>query len=202
MKTVIFNALVAYPLFILLGLVFTNFEVDISFSVEDIPDLKRLLLTILFCIIVEDFCFHMGHRVLHMPFIYGRFHKQHHEFKYTIGISTEYSHPIDYTLAVMLPSGIGPLLLGKHFHAVSYIIWNVMRIAEGADGHCGYEFSFSPFRLLPFSTSATYHGFHHVVNVGNFSSWLSVWDTLLASNTSFYKQQSRLEKKAKEILNG
>ena len=34
----------------------------------------------------------------------------------------------------------------------------------------GFEFPWSPFRLLPFSASATYHDYHHSHNRGNFSS--------------------------------
>ena len=36
-----------------------------------------------------------------------------------------------------------------------------MRTLETIDGHSGYEFSWSPYRLLPFSGSSEYHNFHH-----------------------------------------
>ena len=37
-----------------------------------------------------------------------------------------------------------------------------MRVMETVDGHCGYEFSWSPYRLLPFSGSSEYHNFHKI----------------------------------------
>lgn len=67
---------------------------------------------------------------------------------------------------------------------------------ETQDGHCGYDFSWSPYRLIPFSTSAAYHDFHHSHNVGNYSSFFSFWDTLFGCNNDYYA----FEEKKKEIL--
>ena len=111
----------------------------------------------------------------------------HHEFKSTVGLAAEYTHPIEYTLGVMLPSGMGGIILGRHMHFATWIVWTFVRIAESIDGHCGYEFPWSPYRLLPLATSAAYHDFHHSHNVGNFSSMFSIWDTIFNSNHTFYK---------------
>lgn len=43
-------------------------------------------------------------------------------------------------------------------------MWHIIRILESLDGNCGYEFSWSPFRLLPFSGSASYHNYHQFIN--------------------------------------
>jgi len=63
----------------------------------------------------------------------------------------------------------------------------LIRLGEAIDGHSGYEFSWSPYRLLPLSTSAAYHDFHHTHNVGNYSSFFSIWDTVFNSNKAFYE---------------
>lgn len=34
---------------------------------------------------------------------------------------------------------------------VTFWMWTLLRIAETIDGHCGYEFSWAPFRLIPLS---------------------------------------------------
>lgn len=61
-----------------------------------------------------------------------------------------------------------------------------MRVAETIDGHCGYEFSWSPYRLLPLSGSSEYHNFHHSHNVGNYASFFSYWDSLFGTNKDFF----------------
>lgn len=43
--------------------------------------------------VINDALFYWAHRLLHHPKLYGRIHKQHHEFKQSIGIAAEYAHP-------------------------------------------------------------------------------------------------------------
>ena len=63
-----------------------------------------------------------------------------------------------------------------------------MRICETSDGHSGYEFSWSAFRLLPFSGSSEYHNFHHLNTKGNFSSFFTFLDRILNTvNPSYVK---------------
>jgi sterol desaturase/sphingolipid hydroxylase (fatty acid hydroxylase superfamily) len=75
----------------------------------------------------------------------------------------------------------------------------VYRTLETMDGHCGYEFPWSPFRVMPFSGSSEYHNFHHSYNEGNYSSLFTYWDTIFKTNEHFYKLRpkelcSKLEK--------
>ena len=116
----------------------------------------------------EDFTFYFTHRFLHWGPIYKRIHKIHHSYKTTVGITAEYCHPVEFVFGNMLPSAIGPALLGPKAHIVTVFAWYVIRFGETLDGHCGYEFSWSPFRLIPLSGSAEYHDFHHSANVGNY----------------------------------
>lgn len=136
--------------------------------------------TILFCMMCEDLTFHLCHRLLHWRVIYPYIHKVHHTYVTTIGIAAEYSHPIDFILGSVIPGSLGSMILGKHMHFCTMLLWILVRIFETLDGHSGYEFSWSPYRLLPFSTSAQYHDFHHSHNVGNFSSFFSIWDTVFS----------------------
>jgi len=109
----------------------------------------------------------------------------------TISIAAEYSHPIDYMFGALIPGSIGGLILGTRMHFCTFIMWSLMRASESLDGHCGYEFSWSPYRLIPFSTSAAYHDFHHSHNVGNYSSLFSFWDTLFSQNKEYYQFQEQ-----------
>ena len=139
------------------------------------------------CLISEDFCFHMSHRILHFKPIYRYVHKWHHEFKHPISISGDYVHPLEFVCSGMLPSFSGLLLLGNKIHLWTIMVWGVFRFIEAHDGHCGYEFPWSIFRLMPFNCDATYHNFHHTNNVGNYSSFMTIWDTVFNSNYEFYK---------------
>src|SRR6185312_4993463 len=112
------------------------------------------------------------------PFLYKKIHKVHHQYIESIGIATEYAHPLEFIFGNVLPMSIGPALLGSNIHFFTFLMWGTVRLGETLDGHCGYEFSWSPFRLVPFSTSASYHNFHHSHNVGNYSSFFLIWDTI------------------------
>ncbi len=135
----------------------------------------------------EDFAFHLAHRFLHLRAVYPLIHKQHHNYRTSVGIAAEYAHPLEFLISGALPGSIGGMLLGKHMHFCTVILWLFMRVFEALDGHCGYEFSWSPFRLFPFSTSAQYHDYHHSQNVCNFSSFFSFWDTIFGQNADYFK---------------
>ena len=158
-------------------------------SVEDLPTPLTLALTITFFMLVEDFFFYWAHRFLHWRVIYPYIHKIHHSHSSTIGIAAEYCHPIEFIFSNMLPTSAGPAILGCNVHVLTVWAWYIIRFAETLDGHCGYEFSWSPFRLIPFSGSAEYHDFHHAVNVGNYGSFFSIWDSVFGTNTAFYHAQ-------------
>jgi sterol desaturase/sphingolipid hydroxylase (fatty acid hydroxylase superfamily) len=71
-----------------------------------------------------------------------------------VGIAAEYAHPIEFALGNMIPAAIPCMLLGSKMHFITYFFWATYRLGETIDGHSGYEFSWSPYRLIPFSASA------------------------------------------------
>lgn len=168
-------------------------------SVEDIPDLFTLAATVLFCMFVEDSAFYLSHRLLHHPKLYPYIHKLHHQHNTSIGIAADYSHPIEFAILVML-TGLGPRLLGENVHLLTVFTWYIVRAAESFDGHCGYEFSWSPYRLIPFSGSAEYHDFHHSANVGNFGSFFSIWDSFFGTNQAYYKMLEMRQEPDKKTI--
>jgi sterol desaturase/sphingolipid hydroxylase (fatty acid hydroxylase superfamily) len=165
-----FNSLVSLPILLFLSVAMTNFEVQYAFSYESLPSHPLFIANIVFCMICEDFAFHFSHRFLHWKVIYPYIHKLHHTYNTTVGIAAEYSHPVEFIFGAAIPGALGGMILGKNMHFCTLLMWTVLRIFETLDGHCGYEFSWSPYRLMPFSTSATYHDFHHSHNFGNYSS--------------------------------
>lgn len=138
----------------------------------------------MFC---EDFSFYWGHRTLHTPYFYKKIHKIHHEFTNTVSIAAYYAHPLEYLFGNAIPMALGFILLGNKCHFATYMIWTALRTCETVDGHCGYEFSWSPYRLLPFSGSSEYHNYHHSHNVGTYASFFTIWDTVFGTNVDYFK---------------
>lgn len=171
-----------------------NWQVPWPTDVESIPDSVQLAKHFFFLVCAEDLAFHMSHRLLHCQWkkfnLYQMVHKYHHEFKQPISIASEYAHPIEFAIGNHQVSMVGLYLLGNRVHMWTLILWAFIRILETHEGHSGYEFPWSPFRLIPFGTDATYHNFHHTKNVGNYSSFMTVWDTIFDSNKEYYQAMS------------
>ena len=130
-------------------------------SIEKMPSLLELTLSIFFFMLCEDFTFYWTHRSLHWRVIYPYIHKWHHSYKTTVCIAVEHSHPIEYLYSSLLAVSAGPMLLGIHSHAITVLAWYVIHTCESIDGHCGYAFPWSPFRLVPFSAGGGFHDYHH-----------------------------------------
>jgi sterol desaturase/sphingolipid hydroxylase (fatty acid hydroxylase superfamily) len=57
--------------------------------------------------IVEDFFFYWGHRILHLKSLYPYIHKLHHEYNYPISISAENAHWVEFIIANLIPTSAG-----------------------------------------------------------------------------------------------
>jgi len=156
-------------------------------DMESLPGSLEFLWQVIFCMLIEDTGFYCSHRFMHTKLCYKRFHKLHHEYYTTISIAVEHVHVVEAILGNTIPPALGPLILGNRMHLVSVIAWIVIRVAEGYDGHCGYDFPWSPFRIMPLSGGEEYHDFHHSHNVGNFSTFFTHWDTIFGTNVQFYR---------------
>lgn len=187
------------PVFIYMFLSSQGLLEEHSSAIEDLPDTVTLAASIFFFMLCEDFCFYWTHRTLHHKALYPYIHKMHHTHTTTVGIAAEYAHPIEFIFGNMLPTSIGPMILGPSAHMLTIFAWYTVRFGETLDGHCGYEFSWSPYRLIPFSGSAEYHDFHHSVNIGNYGSFFCIWDTVFGTNKVFYKQVEEREKNPKAV---
>ena len=150
------------------------------------PCHMEIIRQLVFFMLVEDCLFYWVHRFLHSGWVYGHIHKQHHEFKETVSICSEYAHPLEVLIANTFPTVAGFKLLGDSVHLVTITMWLAMRITETIDGHSGYEFSWSPYRLLPCSAGASYHHYHHLTNQGNYSSFFTLWDTFCSTNKNYW----------------
>ena len=73
------------------------------------------------------------------------------------------------------------------------MLWVNFRVFDAHEGHSGYEFTWSPLRLLPFSSSSEFHNFHHSNYEGNYASFFNFWDTLFNTNKEYYIFKSKKE---------
>jgi len=173
---------------------FPNFIKFSSISIIIFNISKEFLTQIVFFMFIEDFSFYWSHRFLHWEKIFPYIHKVHHEYYNTVSIAAEYSHPVEFIVSNIVPTILGAKILDSKVHIVTFFLWLVLRLFETVDGHCGYEFSWSPYRLMPLSGSSIYHNFHHSHVSGNYGSFFTIWDTICGTNKDFYKYLSKREK--------
>ena len=141
-------------------------------------------------IICEDATFHVMHRLFHVKNknfpIYQMWHKSHHKIIHPVSILSELSHPMEHVFVNNFAWISGPILLGSKVHMWTLLIWGTLRHLEAHEAHSGYEFPWSMFRVIPFGADSAYHTFHHSKNVGNYSTFMTVWDTVFNSNVDYY----------------
>ena len=93
----------------------------------------------------------------------------------------------------------GTYFLAENLHITTLMLWMTIRGLETHDAHCGYEFPWSPFRLIPFGGDASYHDFHHTRNVGNYGTFMTIWDTLFDTNKDYYAKLAKDQDKLNQI---
>jgi len=151
--------------------------------------------------ICEDAYYYFAHRISHLrPF--NRFHKIHHRFNINVCIASDYLHPVDFFL-ISLPSvSLGPMILGKGMHFYTWLLYFAFRTIDGIESHCGYDFPWSPVKVLPLQNPASFHDYHHSANIGNYSAWFCHWDIIFGTTGSYFnkKFEKSEEEKDKGIL--
>lgn len=194
-KSLAFNHLVTYPV-IQFSQVYFFHEMFVEDDAQ-LPDHWTIVIHILFCMVVEDFYFYFAHRLLHWKPLYLWIHKIHHKFPHCISFLATSAHPLEVAFCFQAAFLMGPFLLcyvlNRPMHMYTGAIWILARIGESLDGHSGYEFSFSMWRLLPLSAGGYYHGFHHSHNTGNYASFYILWDTFFGTNHEYYKYMQAVE---------
>jgi len=122
-------------------------------------------------IFLDDFLFYWMHRALHTQWLFKRIHGWHHTILTPWAVTGHYMHPVEYVLIGTVALA-GPVLVGAH--VVTVWLWFAFRQWEAAEGHCGYEFPWTPTHLLPFNDGAIHHDVHHARVKGNYAGFL-VW---------------------------
>jgi methylsterol monooxygenase/4-alpha-methyl-delta7-sterol-4alpha-methyl oxidase len=193
-----FHATIAHflvmPFF--LWLIYPYLVDSYTLGVDTVPDFVTMCKHLLVCIVVEDFFFYWGHRTLHHPLLYKRFHKKHHEFKTlsNMCIAAEYTHPVETVLGNVIPVLLGPMIVCPHLLVGS--LWVVIRMLKTCDAHSGYAFAWSPFGLCMPLNPAERHDFHHEKGLGSYGSFFLIWDTVCRTDQDYleFKKTKSLQK--------
>ncbi len=170
---------ILFPLFQLHG-------TKMRYSDEDTPKFLYVLGTMVLAEVAMEWLFYAFHRLLHIPMLYGLIHKQHHEYKGSIGFAAEWAHPVESLLANFYPTLAGCLHTGAHplvfYVYLGYRLWNTY------EGHSGYSFRgtfLHKYFGLTFGDTALYHDYHHTRNTGNYGGHIQDW--LFGTDTGYHK---------------
>lgn len=143
-----FNAVVVSALTQLLLYPLYAGSIDCSLT---LPPITKAVWDFVISLLIIEVLFYYVHRLFHVPILYKRMHKMHHEWIAPVSVSSIYCHPIEYVFSNLLPVLMGPWLTGSHI-TVAWIWYSVI-IGFTTLNHCGYHFPFLP--------SNEFHDFHH-----------------------------------------
>jgi sterol desaturase/sphingolipid hydroxylase (fatty acid hydroxylase superfamily) len=149
---------------------------------------------LLVCALATEVMFYSSHRLFHHPTLYKHWHKQHHEFKAPIGLSSEYAHAIEDVIVNLPSTLLPPVVLGVH--PLVLFLWLGLRILETVDAHSGMALPWSPFYFLPCFAGPLFHDYHHSATTKGAYGVLGLMDYLLGTDKDF-KEHLRRQKQAK-----
>jgi sterol desaturase/sphingolipid hydroxylase (fatty acid hydroxylase superfamily) len=101
---------------------------------------------------------------------------------------SHYMHPVELLLTGFTVLA-GPVIVGAHVFTL--LTWIVIRQWTGVAGHCGYEFRFDPFKILPGYLGNVFHDFHHSQCNGNYSGGLGWVDGVFGTWAKGYKERQK-----------
>ncbi|KAH9251797.1 hypothetical protein BASA81_010240 [Batrachochytrium salamandrivorans] len=161
LKVTEFNLLFAYLIPGSLGIAAANKLGIFVYDTDREVSWTRIIKEAFVITVVADSMFYWVHRMVHLPQFYQTFHKQHHEWKYSMALAHHYM-TFKEALLFAGPQALPPLMLipfmGKS-HLVS--MWVAFYFTQlcGMVGHAGYHLPLPSW--FPFF-KASYHDYHHV----------------------------------------
>lgn len=171
--------------------------VDVS---DTLPSPLNMVLHVAFYQFVEDLTLYWSHRALHTyPSLYA-YHKKHHTSTAPwAGVAIIASIP-EVLLGNYVPTFAGPLLLmiscrrwpGLRPHLVCTHLWLLLRLTYTFHVHSGYNFPWSPERVLgSVYAGPLHHDEHHRLSTGNFSSTLTWLDVVFKTRVEDYEERRK-----------
>eukprot|EP00249_Psilotum_nudum_P000702 c12797_g1_i1 orf=380-1291(+) len=158
-----------------------------------LPSVGEILAQVVVYFLIEDYGNYWIHRWLHSNWAYNKIHHVHHEFTAPISFTAPYAHWAE-VLLLGIPSFIGPLVVPGHM--VTLWLWIALRQIEAIETHSGYDFPWTPTKLVPFYGGSEYHDYHHFIggkSQSNFASVFTYCDYIYGTDKGYRYQKNFLE---------
>ena len=103
-------------------------------------NLTKCIFDLVYSLILTEIFFYSIHRLLHLPYIYAYFHKEHHKIIAPIGFAAVYMTVTDFLVGNVLPVYLPLYLINAH--SITIKIWMVLTtINTVVFSHSGYYLS-------------------------------------------------------------
>ncbi|KAH7276885.1 hypothetical protein KP509_39G025500 [Ceratopteris richardii] len=204
-RLLVYHTCVNLPLMVLSYPVFTWMGMSCKLP---LPSWKVVAFQIASFLILEDFIFYWGHRILHTKWLYKHIHSVHHEYATPFGLTSEYAHPAEI-LFLGFATFFGPIITGPHLFTTW--LWMIIRVLETVEAHCGYDFPWSLSKIFPlyggrkqkymqrfllsksWVSKADFHDYHHrllYTKSGNYASTFTYMDWIFGTDKGYRKLKS------------
>ena len=174
--------------FLVYGIVSGILSTPIYTDVSEYGWTYTIVMTVVLFVVTDCINYWM-HRLLHVKFLYRRFHRFHHRFVATSPYVTTAMHPVEVLaqqFASFVPLVIIPFHAGSAVAVLLYIL--IFNIVD----HSGVKL----ISVLPWQPPSQYHDDHHAYFHVNFGQHLMIWDRLFGT----LRRQNR--RYGKEIFGG
>uniref|UniRef100_A0A8C4HGX0 Fatty acid hydroxylase domain-containing protein n=1 Tax=Dicentrarchus labrax TaxID=13489 RepID=A0A8C4HGX0_DICLA len=145
------------------------------------PEMLSVVKDILACLLLFDMQYFLWHLLHHkVSWLYNVFHKEHHFYTAAFSMMTE-DTSIWEMLSLSFFTTLNPALLGCH--PLTEMLFYVTNMYLSVEAHSGYEFPWSPHRLVPFGLygGARHHDLHHLKFRVNYAPYFTHWDRLFGT---------------------
>ncbi|XP_078129888.1 cholesterol 25-hydroxylase-like protein [Sander vitreus] len=151
------------------------------FSPPLAPDMLTVVKDVLARLLLFDMQYFLWHLLHHKVFwLYHFFHKEHHLYTATFSLATE-NTGVWEMLSLTFFAALNPALLDCH--PLTEMLFFVTNMYLSVEAHSGYEFPWSPHRLVPCGLygGARHHDLHHLKFKVNYAPYFTHWDRLLGT---------------------
>ncbi|GFH43910.1 hypothetical protein CTEN210_00384 [Chaetoceros tenuissimus] len=174
---------------ILLSHIFSSSTADDLATEKSFSNLnsQRTMAQVMFKLIMlhllDDFFLYWGHRIQHeIPYMWKKWHSQHHQLQTPTTYATAYVHDLDSTLQAGIPMIMATILVKPS--SIAFTIYCFIRLSENTINHSGYDHPLINvlwWKWFPLRAPIGHHDSHHrYSNHGksakNYAEFYIIWD--------------------------
>lgn len=148
-----------------------------------------LIISVPLIFLYQDLAVYYCHRAMHIPFLYKRYHKQHHYYKQPTPFTASALHPTEFLIMqslMMIPMFTLPIHTVVYFGNLMYVYY------YGIITHSGINLK----PIWPWQADVIFHDNHHQFFHVNFGFNFTIWDKLHGT----YRRKDRIY--GEEIFGG